>query len=525
MSKDLNEKQYDPSPKRKKLGTTSKVVLAAAVIGGAAIIGYPLLKEVGLTPTVLTSNTEEFQDPADGDGFGRITIEDTPRPAPTQLQQLDLGPIEQELDAQRQALEAQNRQLATDVARLQGQLQELADGTSADDGTGQAELAEALQAVQAQNAELIVQLQADFGNRLAQADVETQRRLAEERAAREQAAAQADVEKAEADERSRMAAVRQQQLTEQIIELQRTNQALADQMSEGMNQALLEQSEQMRLAELDREERARRTQIETDRRVQLQQRQAEAAALREAQIRSEAVIFDAGGSVSSPGLADATASQPSGQPRALSGDASGRDFVLNGAPSAQITTAEVIANPSNTILQGTIIKASLETAIDSSLPGQIAAIVNRPVYSFDQSRVLVPQGSRLFGMYDSDVSLGQNRLLVGWTRLVTPDGQSVQLAAFGADDQGRSGVTGDVNNRFGLRFGSAALLSIIGAGPSLAAAGADSEIGAEAAERIAENFAQTTNAVIGQYATLPPIISIQPGAAISVIVDRDLEFY
>jgi type IV secretion system protein VirB10 len=101
----------------------------------------------------------------------------------------------------------------------------------------------------------------------------------------------------------------------------------------------------------------------------------------------------------------------------------------------------------------------------------------------------------------------------------------VQLAAFGADDQGRSGVTGSVNSRFGLRFGTAALLSIIGAGPAIAASEANSDTGTDVAEGVAGSFTQTTDAVIGEYASLPPIISVQPGAAISVIVDRDLEFY
>ena len=74
----------------------------------------------------------------------------------------------------------------------------------------------------------------------------------------------------------------------------------------------------------------------------------------------------------------------------LTGDAASRAFVLEEARPVTVTSADVIANPGNTVLQGTIIQASLETAVDSSLPGQIVAIVNRPVWSFDQSRVLIP---------------------------------------------------------------------------------------------------------------------------------------
>lgn len=187
--------------------------------------------------------------------------------------------------------------------------------------------------------------------------------------------------------------------------------------------------------------------------------------------------------------------------------------------------ADVIANPSNTVLQGTVIQASLETAITSNLPGQITAIVNHPVYSFDQAQVLIPAGARLIGTYSSDVSFGDRRVLVRWDRVVTPQGQSVQFAAFGGDEQGRSGVTGRVNTRFGLRFGSAALLSVLSAGPSVAASSSSNGAVQQIGEDVAEDLSEAANGVIGELAQLPPIISIEPGAAITVMVDRDLEFF
>ena len=510
MAEAKDEKDYVIN-RRRRMSTGAKVGVSALVLGGLAVVVYPYLQPSDLMRTVETSQPDEFQDPDDGSGFGPIRPDDTPPEEPIRAPQFDPGPIEDELEAQRRALEAQNERLAQDVATLQAQLADMANAEP--DSSGATEMAEALQAVQAQNAALIAQLQEEMDNRLAQADLENQRRLAAERAAREEAAAAADQRDAEADERARQASVQQMQLTELITQLQRENEALSDQMQDGMNDALREQAERDRLAAEERERRAA-----------LEARQAEALAQREARIESEGVVYDFGGAVS-PAPASGTASADTGVRVPSTGDATARAFVLEGAQPVAVTSAEVIANPGNTILQGTIIQASLETAVDSSLPGQIVAIVNEPVWSFDQSRVLIPQGSRLFGSYSSDVSLGQSRILVGWTRLVTPEGQSVELAAFGADEQGRSGLTGDVNNRFGLRFGSAALLSIIGAVPSLAAAGQDSEIGADAAERIGENLAQTTNAVIGEYATLPPIISVQPGTSVSVIVDRDLEFY
>lgn len=96
---------------------------------------------------------------------------------------------------------------------------------------------------------------------------------------------------------------------------------------------------------------------------------------------------------------------------------------------------------------------------------------------------------------------------------MTPDGQSVQIAAFGGDDQGRSGITGRVDTRFTQRFGGVALISLIGAAPAIAAQSSSSEIGAETAERVAENFTTATGTIIGEYAGLPPIIAIAQGGS------------
>jgi type IV secretion system protein VirB10 len=206
-------------------------------------------------------------------------------------------------------------------------------------------------------------------------------------------------------------------------------------------------------------------------------------------------------------------------------DATGRDFVQSGRAATATEVSQVIANPSNTVLQGTMIEATLENAVDSSLPGQITAIVTRPVWSFDQAQVLIPAGSRLFGDYSSNVAIGQGRILVSWTRLVTPDGQSVQMEAFGGDAQGRSGLTGKVNTRFGARFGSAALISLLGAAPAIAAAKYTDEISSDTAESMGEDLSGAMGSAVEAYTSLPPIITLAPGAAITVMVDRDLEIW
>ena len=140
-------------------------------------------------------------------------------------------------------------------------------------------------------------------------------------------------------------------------------------------------------------------------------------------------------------------------------------------------------------------------------------------------QILIPAGSRLFGDYSSDVAIGQGRILVAWTRLVTPDGQSVQMEAFGGDAQGRSGITGKVNTRFGARFGSAALISLLGAAPAVAAAKYTDEISSDTAESMGEDLGTAMGSAVEAYTSLPPIITVAPGAAITVMVDRDLEIW
>ena len=132
--------------------------------------------------------------------------------------------------------------------------------------------------------------------------------------------------------------------------------------------------------------------------------------------------------------------------------------------------ADVVSqDTSSTVIQGTVIQAAMETAIDSSLPGAIRAVVSEDVHSFDGTRVLIPRGSKLIGRYNSQVEPTQRRLMIAWDRIITPDSQSVTISAYGADELGRSGTTGHIDRRLGTRFGSAALVSIISALPAAAA--------------------------------------------------------
>ena len=210
------------------------------------------------------------------------------------------------------------------------------------------------------------------------------------------------------------------------------------------------------------------------------------------------------------------------QQRRLDGDT---DFVRNGAEPAEVTQAQVIVNPSNTVVQGTMIQAVLETAIDSSLAGQVRAMVSEDVHAYDGSRVLIPRGARLIGRYQSGLDIAQQRVTIAWDRIILPSNQTVEISAFGGDELGRSGTTGFVDSRFGTRFGSAALISLIGALPAVAAQNIEDEITSDVLEGIGEDLQDSAQSVIGEYLSVSPVIYVDQGARVTVMVDRDLEIF
>lgn len=184
--------------------------------------------------------------------------------------------------------------------------------------------------------------------------------------------------------------------------------------------------------------------------------------------------------------------------------------------------------------EGTLIPGILETAIVSDLPGQVRAIVSQDVYSFDGRRILIPTGTRLIGEYQSEITRGQTRIFVAWTRMLRDDGVSVRLNSIGADSLGRAGLTGRVDKKFRERFGAAILLSIVGAGASYltgygseAAAGDNDDAqNAEelARETLAQTFSDMANQALGDSLRIPPTISVSQGERMFVFVRQDLDF-
>jgi type IV secretion system protein VirB10 len=179
--------------------------------------------------------------------------------------------------------------------------------------------------------------------------------------------------------------------------------------------------------------------------------------------------------------------------------------------------ASRLTNPATTVPQGTVIQAVLETALNSNHPGFARAVVSRDVSSFDGSRVLIPKGSKLFGEYKADVSLGQNRALIQWHRLTRPDGSIIDVDSPTADPLGRIGVRGKVDTHFFQRFAGSILQSVLDIGVQLAARQADDTV-------VLALPNSTQNITPVQPDQIRPTVKVRQGTSVSVFVARDLDF-
>lgn len=193
----------------------------------------------------------------------------------------------------------------------------------------------------------------------------------------------------------------------------------------------------------------------------------------------------------------------------------------NNADTARATR---LIDPSLVAPQGTVIPAILETAINSDLPGFVRAVVSRDVRGFDGSTVLIPRGSKLIGQYKSGVAAGQTRAFIVWSRVLTPQGVSIDIGSPGADRLGRGGLDGETNTHFFRRFGASILLSVLNAGLNAASNngnGGDNTAIIIGSPQQASNIASIA---LQREIDIPTTITVAQGAPIRVFVARDLDF-
>lgn len=209
---------------------------------------------------------------------------------------------------------------------------------------------------------------------------------------------------------------------------------------------------------------------------------------------------------------------------------------------AQRAVATHVGDLQKLILQGKILHAVLETAIDTTFPGPIRGLIARDVYAESGKIVLLPKGSRLIGTYNADVVRGQARVFIVWNRVIRPDGVDLDLTSPSVDRLGRAGTAGMVDNRYFEIFSGSVLTSVFTIGMAAAAqkiTGAESSTTttdpsggqtqttdptSAAISGAVANMGDTAQRVLGGLIDARPLVTVDQGTPVNVFVNKDLEF-
>lgn len=202
-----------------------------------------------------------------------------------------------------------------------------------------------------------------------------------------------------------------------------------------------------------------------------------------------------------------------------------REDFLSREVDRRTTAADRLQAPvSPYVLQaGSVIEAALITGLRSDLPGQISAQVTANVYDSPTGRhLLIPQGSRLLGEYDSRVASGQRRLLLAWTRLILPDGRSIVLERQpGTDEAGYAGLEDRVDNHWGRLFLAAGLATVLNIGAELGRDN-ESDIARAIRDGTQDTVGRAGEEIVRRQLQIAPTLTIRPGFPVRVMVTRDL---
>jgi type IV secretion system protein VirB10 len=224
-------------------------------------------------------------------------------------------------------------------------------------------------------------------------------------------------------------------------------------------------------------------------------------------------------SSSTPATAPEAASLPPGAATAAATTPSALTNLLR--PSATpATRAEVLPAQRLLLPKGAFIDCTLETAIDSTLPGMTTCVTATDTFGVDGSTVLIERGSKLVGETRGDVAQGQARLFVLWTEARTPTGVIVPLASPGTDELGRAGLSGDVNRHFFQRFGAAILISVINGAVQAAATRDSGSTVIMSPSGSTDVLTEVLRTTVG----IAPTITKNQGDRIQIFVARDLDF-
>jgi type IV secretion system protein VirB10 len=241
--------------------------------------------------------------------------------------------------------------------------------------------------------------------------------------------------------------------------------------------------------------------------------------------------------VSSP-IAPATASAAPGTTLAVPAEAPPLDpnalqnmqdrklAFVSGPVDHRTVSQDRLANPASpyVVQAGTVIPAALLTGIQSDLPGQVTAQVTEQVFDTPTGKfLLIPQGSRLIGQYDSQISFGQKRVLLVWNRIMLPDGKSIVLERQqGADARGFSGLEDEVDYHWWDLIKAAALSTLLSVGAELGSDRDESELVRALRGGSQDSISNTGQQIVRRQLNIQPTLTIRQGFPVRVIVNRDL---
>ncbi|WP_455291511.1 TrbI/VirB10 family protein [Vibrio parahaemolyticus] len=176
---------------------------------------------------------------------------------------------------------------------------------------------------------------------------------------------------------------------------------------------------------------------------------------------------------------------------------------------------------------GTLIPATLISAMNSDIPGNVIAQVSQNVYdSATGAAILIPQGTQLYGTYDARVAYGQRRLPVSWSRVNFPDGTKLNIGNMASMDvTGMNGLTGDINNHYWRLFGQATLLGGISGISQAAVSDGDDDsrsTGESVADGVTQQYAETGNMLIRKNMNIQPTIEIDNAEQFYIMVSQDV---
>jgi type IV secretion system protein TrbI len=224
-------------------------------------------------------------------------------------------------------------------------------------------------------------------------------------------------------------------------------------------------------------------------------------------------------------LAENTAADGTANAASPPSPAARRQSFLTTAADRRTTSPDRLIAPASThVLQaGSVIAAALVTGIRSDIPGQVTAQVTQNVYdSVTGQHLLIPQGSKLIGQYDAEISFGQSRALLVWSRLILPDGRSIILERLpAADPQGYAGLEDRVDYHWGRVAKAAILSTVLGIGAELGN-GSSNDIARAIREGTQGTLNQAGQQIVSRQLDVPPTITVRPGTPVRVMVTRDL---